>query len=732
MINQSHKRSITVAGRTFDSLEAAARAYGVSRNTADYRLSKGWTPEETFGLKPRPRHAASTPGIAVTVQGLEFKTIKDAAKHFGRAYTHVFARLKDGCSIEQALGLVRRSDSFQSEFPELAKQWHPAKNASLTAADVTPSSGQKVWWLCSRGHEWKAVVGSRARGCRCPYCAGQRPTAQRNLATEYPALLNEWNWERNGEKKPEEFSPRSKSKVWWRCRSGHSWEANINNRTRGTGNSCPVCLNRILVHDNCLANVRPDLAKDWHPSKNLPLTPNEVVAGGSKKVWWVCKHGHEWQATVGSRVINGSGCSKCSLQTSRIEIAVYAELAALFDDVAWREKIAGYECDIYLRKHGIAIEVDGVYWHRRRPMQELAKSAAIARQRVALFRLREEGLPLRSERDAAYRSSEDEVLVISRLITKLLEYGDLPDSQIAKLRAYLDQSRLLNERLYRQLVANLPAPPPGRSLADKHPELARDWALDLNAPLSPEHFWPQANKKVWWRCENGHEWRTTPNIRVFQRTGCPTCPRPPRLASAERNLAVASPGLANEWHPQRNLELRPQDVSPNSNRKVWWQCAKGHEWQATVSGRSGGTGCPYCHGRFATKEKNLAILYPELLAEWDGARNVELNPSQLTPHSNKKAWWRCKHGHGWQATIYNRTKNRSGCPACAQAASRKYSIEDLRTLARRKGGDCLSAEFTSSRMRLRFRCVHGHVWEARADALLYTDKWCPECGRVRG
>jgi len=33
------------------------------------------------------------------VQGHEFKSIKEAAKHFGRSYTHIFARLKEGCTM---------------------------------------------------------------------------------------------------------------------------------------------------------------------------------------------------------------------------------------------------------------------------------------------------------------------------------------------------------------------------------------------------------------------------------------------------------------------------------------------------------------------------------------------------------------------------------------------------------------------------------------------------------
>jgi hypothetical protein len=729
---KSNKRRIVINSRVFDSIQSAAIFFGLSRNTVDYRLSKGWTPEEAVGLEARPNHAGKTSGIPVKVQGQEFKNIKEAAKYYGRAYTHIFYRLKEGCTIEHALGLVKRTDSLQSEYPELANQWHPDKNEQLTPDDVTFGSGKKVWWLCSNGHEWKAVINSRRSGMGCPYCAGQKPTKDRNFATEYPELLNEWNWEKNT-KRPEEFTPRSSSKVWWKCEKGHSWQAPIVNRTRDTKNLCPCCSNRKLCEDNSLAQVRPDIAQDWHPYRNAPLTPNDVIAGGSKKVWWLCKHGHEWKTTVGLRVISGTGCPMCSLQTSRIEIAVYAELDVLFNDVSWREKISGYECDIYLRDNNIGIEIDGIYWHSRYPERELAKSAALEAEGIQLFRLRENGLPLLSERDIPFKSSENEFLVLSKLISSLLKYAQLTDEQLTKLRVYIEGPGLINEKLYREIMANLPAPPPGESLADKQPDIARQWAYDLNAPLLPEHFRHQANKNIWWRCENGHTWNVSINNRTQHGTGCPSCPRHNVVTVTEGwNLALLNPDLASEWHPEKNGDIRPEDVRPKSNQKVWWQCSNGHEWQAQVASRADGCGCPYCYGRYATKENNLASKYPELLEEWDGDKNIGLNPSNLTPRSSKKVWWRCASGHSWQTIISNRTNRiKSGCPICAQNSKRKYSIEDIHAIANKRGGKCLSKKYTSARKKLKFCCSEGHIWETRADSILYTNKWCPMCGRKR-
>jgi hypothetical protein len=275
-----------------------------------------------------------------------------------------------------------------------------------------------------------------------------------------------------------------------------------------------------------------------------------------------------------------------------------------------------------------------------------------------------------------------------------------------------------------------PAPPPGESLADKQPQIAKDWAYDLNAPLSPEHFRHQANKRVWWRCENDHTWQVSINNRTQHGTGCPDCPREHVINVTEDwNLAAVNPELSAEWHPVKNGSVQPRNIRPKSNKKFWWQCSEGHEWQADVNSRASGNGCPYCYGRFASETNNFSIKYPELLQEWDIQKNEGLDPSEFTPHSNKKVWWRCEKGHSWPATICNRTRNKSGCPVCARASNRKYTIADFQAIAIERGGKCLSREFTSVRKKLKFSCREGHVWETRADSVLYTSKWCSECGR---
>lgn len=60
--------------------------------------------------------------------------------------------------------------------------------------------------------------------------------------------------------------------------------------------------------------VRPGLAKEWHPTKNAPLTPGTVLYRSVRKVWWICVNGHQWQEVIAYRTLKGRGCPVCVLK----------------------------------------------------------------------------------------------------------------------------------------------------------------------------------------------------------------------------------------------------------------------------------------------------------------------------------------------------------------------------------------------------------------------------------
>lgn len=71
------------------------------------------------------------------------------------------------------------------------------------------------------------------------------------------------------------------------------------------------------------------------------------------------------------------------------------------------------------------------------------------------------------------------------------------------------------------------------------------------------------------------------------------------LLNCKLNFLFSEPisdELQKEWNNNKNGLMHPDMFSANSNKKVWWRCEKGHEWQARISNRTAGTGCPYCKG----------------------------------------------------------------------------------------------------------------------------------------
>tara|TARA_Y100001970_G_scaffold237322_1_gene297695 strand:- start:299 stop:1162 length:864 start_codon:yes stop_codon:yes gene_type:complete len=201
--------------------------------------------------------------------------------------------------------------------PELAKEWHPTKNGDLTPYDVFPNSHKQVWWKCSKGHEWSTVISSRNRGNGCPYCAGRNSTKEHNLAVKNPKLAKEWHPTKNRELTPYDVTPNSGRNVWWQCSKNkdHKWVATIVNRNRGK--ECPFCIGKKRLKEHNLAVKNPELAKEWHSTKNGYLTTYDVTPSSNKKVFWQCrKCGSEWNAQISNRT-RGTKCPYCSRKKRR-------------------------------------------------------------------------------------------------------------------------------------------------------------------------------------------------------------------------------------------------------------------------------------------------------------------------------------------------------------------------------------------------------------------------------
>jgi hypothetical protein len=270
------------------------------------------------------------------------------------------------------------------------------------------------------------------------------------------------------------------------------------------------------------------------------------------------------------------------------------------------------------------------------------------------------------------------------------------------------------------------------NLSVVNPGLAVQWHPVKNGHLKPEDVTPGSGKKVWWVCEKGHEWLTRVESQNRKGSGCPYCFG--RRVNKENCLKTKNPSLASQWHPVKNGDLTPEDVTANSNKKVWWLCAKDHEWQAQVNNRNmGGSGCPYCSGRGATKENCLKTNNPSLTRQWHPDRNGDLTPDAVTANSNKKVWWICTKGHEWQAQVNNRNIGGSGCPYCAgKKVSKENCFKTKNPLIAgewhplKNGGLTPENVTPGSNKKAWWLCAKGHEWNA---VIVSRNKGhgCPYC-----
>ena len=204
------------------------------------------------------------------------------------------------------------------------------------------------------------------------------------------------------------------------------------------------------------------------------------------------------------------------------------------------------------------------------------------------------------------------------------------------------------------------------SLATTFPKIAAEWHTGKNGDLTPDAVSYGSMKTVWWKGPKGddHQWRSV----IANRTagnGCPFCGGD--RASGTNSLAALAPEVAVEWHPGKNGELTPNQVTAGSGRIVWWKCRKGpdHEWRARVYSRVKGGKCPCCAGRQASATNSLATVLPEIAAQWHPTLNSGLTAADVVPFSNKRVWWKCPAApdHEWEMMVSRRTEG-AGCPMC--------------------------------------------------------------------
>ena len=206
-----------------------------------------------------------------------------------------------------------------------------------------------------------------------------------------------------------------------------------------------------------------------------------------------------------------------------------------------------------------------------------------------------------------------------------------------------------------------------------------------------------------------------------------------------KNLAATHPHLCKLW--SESNPMPPTSVSAGSHKRVWWNCEKGHAWEASIELMAlKDSSCPYCAGKRAIPgETDLATARPDMLEEWDYEKNT-LKPSEILPSAHDKVWWKCKLGHSWQAMVFSRTREKqAGCPYCT---GRKVlaGFNDLATLKPKVAeqwhptmNSGLRPEDVTlgSNKKVWWKCREGHVWQAAIYSQTRSRAaGCPVCAGI--
>ena len=198
-------------------------------------------------------------------------------------------------------------------------------------------------------------------------------------------------------------------------------------------------------------------------------------------------------------------------------------------------------------------------------------------------------------------------------------------------------------------------------LLNTHPEIFQQLHSKNTFPLNEITY--GSKKKLWWICDKGHEWEAVVCNRTGLGHGCPFCAG--QKATKLNCLSKTHPELIKTWNYTRNSQL-PEKYMAKSNKKVWWICDKGHEWEELISNRTRpNQGCPFCSGHKVSSTNCLSATHPELIDQWHFKNKIK--PTEITAGSNIKVWWKCQICKNiWKTKIAHRTSGH-GCPKCRQS-----------------------------------------------------------------
>jgi len=250
---------------------------------------------------------------------------------------------------------VSITNCLETLYPDVSIYWDYEKNAK-TPLEVFSRSNQKYWWKCdvASDHVYESPVDrvvrsfSETGNIACPFCAGFHPSITNRLDIHFPEIAKQLHTSKNGAITNDILSSGSTKKVWWQCKISpdHEWSQSPGVRTEQNV-GCPFCAGQRVSSTNSLSSLFPELAEQWHPTKNGVRNPSDFASRSGEKAWWKCPvaDDHEWEAFIYTRA-GGHGCPYCANRKgsgSNNAVSYTNRLSLIFPKIAeeWHPTLNG-------------------------------------------------------------------------------------------------------------------------------------------------------------------------------------------------------------------------------------------------------------------------------------------------------------------------------------------------------------------------------------------------------
>ncbi len=651
------------------------------RSLAEARpdISAQWHPTKNGELTPDKIASRSSKKVWwLCDKGHEFQQTVD--KRVSRGY---------GCPFCSGRRVLVGYNDLATVDPVLASEWDYEKNGDLLPSQVTHHSNKWAWWKCTTcGHSWRTKINDRANGRGCPVCAGKQRIisfresrylrrGENDLATLRPDLVAEWSEEKNGDRRPSDFTCNSSEMIWWKCSiCGKEWQATIANRA-SNNSGCPKCMqyNRTSF---------PEQALFFYVRQLFPEAENgytEVFKPRKMELDIYIPEIHTGIEYDGKAWHKGSG------EKEREKYRICQEKGIRFIRVAEESSLSAEACDAFvLREDGTSNALDDA----------IEKVLALIYSR---------SVDVNTERDRSQIILQYVNYIKGRSIAERYPWaiklwdieknGGLTPWMVSASANTRYWWKCEKGHSYKMTPSNKCYGGNGcpvcsgkqvlsgyNDLQTRYPQIATEWDDEKNAPIKACEVMPGSMKKYWWRCSKGHSYLKRTNDRTANKSGCPICAGKTVLQGFN-DLGTTKPETAAKWDYEKNGDLTPQQVTAGSMASVWWRCDKGHSWKRSVSQQTASDICPICSFRIFQKGVNdLATTHPDLVSEWDWEKNEE-EPSGFMRTSAIRVWWKCKKcGGEWQQEIRVRISHGSDCPFCSEAKKRETFAKNVKAQKR--------------------------------------------------